>query len=128
MKILIVDDSTLIRERLSSVISAIPGVDAVYHAENADEAIQKLNAVTPDVAILDIRMPKGNGFSVLKHIKQEKPRTLVIMLTNYPYEQYKKKAFELGADYFFDKSTSTDDAINVVEKFAAEHEKNEEQS
>lgn len=125
MKVLIVDDSQLIRERLSSVISAIPDVDTVYQAENADEALQRLKAVKPDLVILDIRMPQGNGFSVLKYAKQTRPRTVVIMLTNYPYEQYKKKAFELGADYFFNKSTCTDEAISVVEKFAAEHKRNE---
>jgi DNA-binding response OmpR family regulator len=55
--------------------------------------------------ILDIRMPGGSGMDVLQAIKREKQAPMVIMLTNYPYPQYRKKCLGLGADYFFDKST-----------------------
>ena len=97
MNILIVDDSPLIKERLGDVILGIPGVQAVHHANDADEAYQILMKEKCQVVILDIQMPKGNGFGVLERVKQDQPEAIVIMLTNYPYEQYKKRAFDLGA-------------------------------
>ncbi len=55
------------------------------------------------VPILDIRMPRENGFNVLKQVKEHKPASIVIMLTNYPYKQYKERCQRDGADYFLKK-------------------------
>lgn len=120
MKILIVDDSILMKERLSNAIFAIPGVGAVNYAKNTREARRALEENGFDVAILDIRLPDGSGFDVLKRIKEKHPQTLVVMLTNYPYEQYKAKSSELGADHFFDKSTEFEEVIKVIEAHQAQ--------
>jgi two-component system response regulator (stage 0 sporulation protein A) len=121
MNILIVDDSPLIQERLSDVILGVPGVQAVHHAKDADEAYQILAKERFQVVILDIQMPKGNGFGVLERVKKDQPEAVVIMLTNYPYEQYKKRSFDLGADYFFNKPTGVDEAAKVIKEVGAHH-------
>ena len=118
MTVLIVDDSILFKERLCKDIFAISGVNGVYYAQSLAEAFDQLTKVTPDVAVVDIRMPDGNGFEVLKRMKTDTPQTVVIMLTNYPYEQYKNRARELGADYFFDKSIDTEQVIKIIEDIA----------
>lgn len=114
MKVIIADDSKMLRERISSMLSIIPGVEIVAEAENSHEAIKYIEKLKPDVLILDIRMPNGNGIEVLKSVKQKKLSLIKIILTNYPLQQYKVKCFELGADYFFDKATEFEAVKKVV--------------
>lgn len=113
MKVLVVDDSKIIRDRLVNLLSAIKGVETVAQAENAKIAISTCQAIRPDVVILDIRMRGINGIELLKQIKNEQHASKVIMLTNFPYPQYRRKCIEVGADYFLDKSTEFDE-INVI--------------
>jgi DNA-binding NarL/FixJ family response regulator len=105
MKILIVDDSAVVRERLVGMLSEIEGVEIAGEAENPQEAIEAIRRLKPDAVVLDIQMPGGNGIDVLEQIKKDSPAPMVIMLTNFPYPQYRKKCMEIGADFFFDKST-----------------------
>jgi DNA-binding NarL/FixJ family response regulator len=105
MKIFIADDSVVLRERLVTMFADVPGMEIVGQAGKGLEATDAIRRLEPDVVILDIRMPDGNGIDVLKSIKQDGEAPIVIMLTAYPYPQYRKKCLEAGADYFFDKST-----------------------
>lgn len=120
MKVFIVDDSALVRERIIAMISEHPGIEITGQAENAQEAINSIRKLKPDVAILDIRMPGGNGIEVLRNIKKNNSAPTVIILTNYPYPQYRKKCMEAGADYFFDKSTEFQKIIEVLKKLIQE--------
>ena len=114
MKVLIVDDSELMRKRLSEMISQVEGVEIVGKAERSQEAIEAIQKLKPNVVILDIKMPGGSGIGVLEHIKKNNTNTKVIMFTNYPYPQYRKKCMDLGADYFFDKSTEFEEVVEVL--------------
>jgi len=105
MKVFIADDSKVLRERVIEMFSELPGIEIIGHAQDVPEALTAIKKLNPDVVILDIRMPGGSGIDVLQDIKKEKQAPVVIILTNYPYPQYRKKCLGLGADYFFDKST-----------------------
>ena len=105
------------------MVSEIEGVETVAQAEDAKEAISSLKELKPDVVILDIRMPGGNGIEVLKEIKKDEIPCKTIILTGYPYKQYRKKCAELGADYFFDKSTQFGEAMKVLIRLAGEAER-----
>jgi DNA-binding NarL/FixJ family response regulator len=105
MKVFVVDDSHLVRERIIEMISELRGVKISGQAERAKEAVASIQKLKPDVVILDIRLPGGSGVEVLKEIKKSKSAPIIMILTNYPYPQYKKKCMEAGADFFFDKST-----------------------
>jgi DNA-binding NarL/FixJ family response regulator len=105
MKVFIADDSMVLRERLVEMLSEVPGVEIIGHAQDVPEALTSIEKLNPDVVILDIRMPGGSGMDVLQDIKRKQQAPTVIILTNYPYPQYRKKCLGLGADYFFDKST-----------------------
>ena len=113
MKIVIADDSSLMRDRIKSLLDSFKNITEVYEAENGVEALQLIMEKEPDLAILDIRMPGMNGIDVLKKIRELKMKVKVCILTNYPYPQYKKKCFEAGADYFLSK-TEDFEKINVV--------------
>jgi len=118
MKVLIVDDSKVVRERLITMFSELKGVEVIGQAEDSAEAVEAIQKSKPEAVILDIRMPGGSGIDVLKRIKKEKPNLLVIMLTNYPYPQYRKKCMDAGADFFFDKSTEFEKVIEVFRNLA----------
>ena len=120
MKVFVVDDSPLVRERLVALLSEVEGVDVVGSADSAEEGIEGISTSKADVAILDIRMPAGNGIAVLERIKRQGSSPTVIMLTNYPYPQYRKKCMNAGADYFFDKSSEFHKVMDVLERMAAE--------
>ena len=116
MKVFIVDDSEVMRERIIGMFSEIPEIEIVGQAQNAEDAIKHIRNLKPDVAIIDIRMPGGNGIEVLKNTRKNKPAPLKIMLTNYPYPQYRKKCMDAGADYFFNKSSEFEKVIEVLKK------------
>ncbi|MCK5212635.1 MAG: response regulator transcription factor [Dehalococcoidia bacterium] len=114
MRVFVVDDSPLVRERLVALLSEVEGVEVVGTADNADEGIDSIRKLKPDVAVLDIRMPSGSGIVILEAVKREEGCPCIIMLTNYPYPQYRKKCMDAGADYFFDKSSEFHKVTEVL--------------
>ena len=120
MKVLIVDDSAIVRQRLKTMISEITELKNISQAKNSLEAISSFQEVYPDVVILDIHMPGGSGIDVLQKIKKSNQPPLVIVLTNYPYPQYRKKCLDAGANFFFDKSTEFDKVTEVLKQWGSE--------
>lgn len=107
MKILLVEDSLILRDRLRNIINAIPDVALVAATDNEDDARCYLEKYRPDVAVIDLRLRRGSGFSVIEHIGRAYMETIVIVLTNLAQPEYRAKCMELGAHYFFDKSKGT---------------------
>jgi len=116
MKVFIADDSQVLRERLDEMLSELPGIEILGYAKDVSEALTSIRTLEPDVVILDIRMPGGSGVDVLQDIKKDKHPPLVIILTNYPYPQYRKKCMEMGADFFFDKSAEFEKVTAVFKQ------------
>jgi len=116
MKVFIVEDSKVVCERLNTMISELTEVEIIGEAEDALDATNSIRKMKPDAVILDIRLASGSGIDVLKNIKQDKPAPTVIILTNYPYPQYKKKCLNGGADYFFDKSSEFNKITEVLKQ------------
>jgi len=119
LKLFIADDSQAILESLSDLLVDIRGMEIVGHAQNANEAIERIKKTKPDVAILDIRMQGGSGIQVLEIIKLFNKNILIIMLTAYPYPQYRQICEEMGAEYFFDKSTEFHRVQEVLTELVA---------
>jgi DNA-binding NarL/FixJ family response regulator len=113
-KLLIIDDSPLVREHVVQMISAIPDIDLVGQAETVAESLVALRKLAPDIIILDLHLPDGDGFEILKVVKTFFPHIRVIVLTNYPFPQHKTKALASGAEYFFDKSLEFEKVIDVL--------------
>jgi two-component system, LytTR family, response regulator len=97
MRILIVDDEPLARQRVRDLLANEPGIASVEEAENGAEAIEKIENARPDLVFLDVQMPEVDGFDVIDAIGSEDfPR--VIFTT--AYDQYALRAFEVNAvDY-----------------------------
>ena len=118
MKVLIVDDSEILRDRLTSMLSEIIELENISQAKDVPDAISSFQKLNPDVVILDIRMPGGSGIEVLEEMKKSSRPPLVIVFTNYPYPQYRRKCMEAGADFFFDKSTEFDKVTEVLKQLS----------
>jgi DNA-binding NarL/FixJ family response regulator len=114
MKIVIADDSSLLRDRIKSLLSSMKNVFVVGEADNGVEALQLIREKEPDLVILDIRMPEMNGIDVLRNIRELKMNTKVCILTNYAYPIYRRRCLEAGADYFLRKTEDFDDIKIVV--------------
>jgi len=114
MKIVIADDSSLLRDRIKSLLNSMKNVFVVGEAENGVDALKLIREKEPDLAIIDIRMPEMNGIEVLKRIRELKMKVKVCILTNYPYPLYKLRCFEAGADYFLRKTEDFEDIKIVI--------------
>jgi len=104
MKVVVVDDSAEIRERLTAMLGEIPGVEIAGQATTVAEAIRSVRFLKPDVMILDLRLPDGNGLDVLRLLQREQVHTRAIVLTNYGYPQYEKRVMAAGAFAFLNKA------------------------
>lgn len=120
LKVLVADDSVLVRERLAALLSELESVELAGQAENGREVLEAIERLRPDVVILDIRMPEGNGIQALEAIKERAQAPVVIILTAFPYPQYREKCLQAGAEYFFDKTTEFDQVTQVLEKMQEE--------
>ena len=120
MKILIADDSKILRERLTRVISKIKGMEIVGESETQLQTLKLIVKLKPDVVILDIRLKTGSGIKVLENITKRSLKTEVIVCTNYGYPQYRRRCQELGAKYFLEKATEFEKIPRVLRKIMKE--------
>lgn len=114
MKILIVEDAEYIRNHLIEQLSEIPGIEIVGGTGEYFESLRLVADSHPDLAILDIRIENGNGIDILAEITSNYPDIKTVMLTNYPFPQYRKRCMELGANYFLDKSRDFEKLPDII--------------
>lgn len=119
MRIVIADDSVVVRQRLMRMLGEMNGVEVVGQADDVPMARNLVETLKPDVAILDIRMPTGSGADLVPDLKKLNPAPKVIMLTNYAYPENRKKCMDGGADFFFDKSTEFQKVVAVLKDMLA---------
>jgi len=112
--ILVVDDEEALRSVLSNEL--INEGYEVRTASDGDEAIVELDRTQFDLVLLDIKMPRVNGFEVLKHIKEHPSRTKVVMLTGFADLKNAIESKKLGADDFVSKPYDLVDLLTTIER------------
>ena len=120
--VFLVEDSSLIRERLLQLLAAMPSVNVIGYAETPCDAIEQIRRSQPDVVILDIKLKGGNGIDVLREVKRHMPAIVVLMLTNYTSPQFRSQCMQAGADYFLDKTNEFQKIAPILEKRNRTHE------
>jgi DNA-binding NtrC family response regulator len=117
-RILVVDDEEALRTVLSSELVS-EGYD-VRTASDGDEAISGLQKEPFDLVLLDIKMPRMNGFEVLKFVKEKHPRTKVVMLTGFADLKNAIESKKLGAEDFVSKPYDLVDLLTTIERVLSE--------
>jgi DNA-binding NarL/FixJ family response regulator len=115
--VVIVDDQTLIREGLRTLLEDAPDLEIVGVAADGLEAISCAGRLHPDLMILDESMPTMNGTEAIKEIKRQSPHTRVLMLTAFDADQNVVEALAMGADGFaskFIKGAELRQAIDII--------------
>ena len=117
-RILIADDEDDLRTLLGDLLSGAD-YDVIY-ASDGEEAISQIRSQKPDLALLDIQMPRLNGIEVLKYINQNCPSLHVIMLTGFADLKYAMEAREFGARDFISKPYKVDDMLETISRLLTE--------
>ena len=120
LRVFLVEDSQIIRERLTEALSSPGRIEVVGWAEGEATALEALRRGGWDAVVLDLQLRQGSGFGVLKAVRNAgRPAgSVVIVLTSYPFPLYRVKSEQLGADFFFDKSREYERVRDVLESVA----------
>ena len=121
LRVYIVEDSAIFRKLLVTAVEAAGG-DLIGTSENAQQAILELQNLHPDLVLLDIALSAGSGFDVLRAIQARgfAQAATKVVLTNYVTAENRELSFLLGASHFFDKSTEGWQALELINRMAAE--------
>ena len=109
MKIVIVDDQTLIREGLVTICERLPDVEVVGTAGDGEQALAAVAALQPDVVLMDLRMPRMDGLAATRAIHERHPGTRVIVLTTYSDDDSVLGALAAGALGYLTKDAGRED-------------------
>ncbi|HEX8845298.1 MAG TPA: response regulator transcription factor [Pyrinomonadaceae bacterium] len=115
MRVFIVEDSTVVRERLMALLTDVQGVEIIGHAEDAACASEFIRIFRPDTVILDLKIQGGSGIDVLREIRQLVPPPLIMVVTNNAIPQSRQRCFDAGADFFLDKTTEFEKLIEILQ-------------
>ena len=116
VNVLIADDHAVVREGLKYILRLAPDMNVIGEAGNAQEALQAAHDLAWDVLVLDYSMPGGNGFSVLKAIKQSFPTRPVLMLSVFPEDPIALSALRAGAAGYINKACAMEELTVAIRK------------
>lgn len=117
--ILLADDHPFIRQGLRATIEREPDLKVLAEAGDGRAALELIQQLRPQVAILDIDMPELDGFAVASHVRQQKQKLEIIFLTLHREEEFFNRALELDAKGYVTKDSATTDIISGIRAVAA---------
>jgi DNA-binding NarL/FixJ family response regulator len=104
MKIMIVDDANVFRDRLAGLLQEISRDIVILQQSSAEQVLDSIRNFNPDFIILDINLPGLSGIDLLEIIRPIYSSAKIAMLTNFTFERFKNECDGLGADFFYDKT------------------------
>ena len=119
IRILLADDHTVLRESLAAVLRTSGDCVVVGEASDGIEAIERAMTLRPDVAVVDISMPRLSGIEVTRRIATQLPRTRVLVLTMHEEEEYVLHMIRAGASGYLVKRAATAELLTAVRAIAA---------
>ncbi|MCD9020792.1 response regulator transcription factor [Cohnella silvisoli] len=121
IQVLVVDDQTLLREGLQTIINLEEDMRTVGLAANGLEAIEMTASFSPDLVLMDIKMPLLNGIDGMKRIKKDYPDTIVLMLTTFLEDNLIIDAMANGADGFLLKDMAGEQIVQTIREAMKGH-------
>ena len=119
IKILIADDHPIVRKGLREIIEETPGMKVIDEASNGQEVLEKVSRKNFDVVLLDISMPGRSGLDILRDIKRQEPKLVVLVLSMHPEEQYAVQALKEGASGYLTKKSAPDELLTALRKVSS---------
>jgi two-component system response regulator NreC len=120
LRILIADDHPIFRRGLCDVIETDATLQLVGQAANGEEAIELIGRVSPDIAILDVHMPKLTGLQAARRLREADARVKLVLLTMYEDESLLNEALDLGINAYVLKENAAEDLIQAIRAVAAD--------
>lgn len=114
IRVLLADDHPVVREGLRGMLSAEPDIDVVGEAASGDEAVAVSRSLRPDVILMDLRMPGGDGVSAITRIRAAQPGTAIMVLTTFDTDGDILRAVEAGATGYLLKDTPRSELARAV--------------
>jgi two-component system response regulator DevR len=117
--VFLLDDHEIVRRGVRDLLEAEPDIAVVGEASTEDEAVRRIPAVDPDVAVLDVRLQDGDGISACREIRSRHPRTACLMLTSFADDEALFHAIMAGASGYVLKQIRSSDLLDAIRKVAA---------
>jgi len=119
VRVVIADDHDLLRDGVGAILGADPGIEVVGEASSGPSAVAAACALAPDVVLMDIEMPGGDGLAATREILERCPGTRVLVLTTFDLDEYVLEALRAGASGFLLKTTPAAALVSAVRACAA---------
>jgi len=114
IRVLVVDDHTIVRDGICSLLGLTPDIEVIGEAANGKEALEVLRKLTPDVVLMDLAMPVMGGLEATRRIAKEFPRIKVLALTQYDDREYAFPIIEAGACGFISKTAASSELASGI--------------
>ncbi|MFE0172589.1 response regulator [Streptomyces sp. NPDC059002] len=119
IRVLIADDQIMVRQGFSVLLNAEPDIEVIGQAVDGEDAVAQVTGLTPDVVLMDIRMPGLSGIEATRRITSRLPGIRVLVLTTFDLDEYVYEALRAGASGFLLKDASADQLAEAVRVVAA---------
>jgi DNA-binding NarL/FixJ family response regulator len=119
IRIVIADDHPIFRSGLRNEIEKVPGLKIVAEAEDGESALERIQTLQPDIAVLDLKMPNRNGFEVMRAIQEKEQPVAVIFLTMHKDERIFTAALDKGAKGYVLKDGAVNEIVAAIKAVAA---------
>lgn len=119
--VIIADDHPLMRSGIKSVLQSVGQIQIIAEAQDGEEALKLILRHSPDIALIDIEMPKLTGLEIARRISEQKLSTKIIFLTMYKEEDMFNEAMDAGAFGYVLKENAVDDVLESVKTVAGGH-------
>ena len=119
IKVMIADDQEIVRAGLKMILSLHEEIELVGEASNGDELLKIIDKNTPEVVLMDIRMPVMNGIEATKRLKHKYPEIKIVILTTFNEDQYIFEGLQYGADGYLLKDSGSKDLLEAIKSAEA---------
>ncbi len=119
MRVVVVDDQTVVREGLVTLLETMPGIEVVGSASDGEEAVDLVAEVSPEVVLMDLRMPRMDGVEATRRIRADHPGAQVVVLTTYADDESIVGALRAGAIGYITKDAGRDHIGRALETAAS---------
>jgi len=118
IRVVIADDHTILREGLRQLLGASADVEVVAEAADGHEVLARVRSLDFDVLLLDMSMPGKSGIELIKHVKSEKPKLRVLVLSMHEETQYAVRAIKAGASGYVTKDSAGTQLVTAIRRVA----------